>query len=354
MKTGIRPKPQFLHSMGAMNLILGAAWSKSERVDDVATTIVGVNSSGDSDILVATTSPEQHPVKHPRAYAYANIRSGPALTWTLGASYDSFEEGFDQSTFKLTSFNPKLGVQWDVNPDLRLRAAAFQVIRPALLSNQTLEPTHVAGFNQLFDDIHGTQSRRYGVGLDWRANSNLKAGVEFTRRNLDEPLFDFTAGNWITEERWEQWHRLYLDWTPFPRLAVHTELVYDQYRSASGILTEFDNLPEKVVTWSLPVGVNYFHPSGFFAGTGVTFVDQSVRRSAAATQASGEDRFVVVDASIGYRFPKRRGVLSLAVKNLFDTEFRYQDDSYREFRGEPSIGPYFPTRTVMARFALSF
>lgn len=347
---GDQAEAQFLHSMGALNVILGAAWSKSERVDDVAISIDDTFLGN----LFAITSQEQHPVKHPRAYAYANIRSGPTLTWTLGASYDSFKEGFDQSTFKLTSFNPKLGVQWDVSPNIRLRAAAFQVIRPALLSNQTLEPTQVAGFNQLFDDIHGTQSRRYGVALDWRAHSDLKAGVEFTRRNLDEPLFDFTVGNWITEQRREQWHRFYLDWTPNPRLAVHTELVYDQYRSASGILTEFDNLPEKVLTWSLPVGVNYFHPTGFFAGAGVTFVDQSVRRSAAATLASGDDRFMVVDASVGYRLPQRRGVVSLAVKNLFDTEFRYQDDSYREFRGEPSIGPYFPTRTVMARFALSF
>lgn len=360
-ENGDQVEAQFLHSMGAVNLILGAAWSKSERVDDVAISI-DADLFGTPINLLAIAGQEQHPVKHPRAYSYVNIRSSSALTWTLGASYDSFEEGFDQSKFKLTSFNPKLGVQWDVNPDLRLRAAAFQVVRPALLSNQSLEPTQVAGFNQLFDDIHGTQSRRYGVGLDWRANLNVKAGVEFTHRILDEPLFDALNVSWITEKRREQWHRLYLDWTPSPRLALHTELVYDQYRSESGILTEFANLPEKVVTWSLPVAVSYFHPSGFFAGVGATYVDQSVRRSATATQAagdagfqiSGDDRFVVVDASVGYRLSKRRGVLSLAVKNLFDTEFRYQDDSYREFRGEPSIGPYFPTRTVMARVALSF
>jgi len=39
---------------------------------------------------------------------------------------------------------------------------------------------------------------------------------------------------------------------------------------------------------------------------------------------------------------------------LFDTEFKYQDDSYREFRDEPSIGPYFPERTFMAHFAVNF
>jgi hypothetical protein len=359
-ENGNQVEAQFLHSMDAMKLILGAAWSKSERVDDVAIS-VDADLFGTPTNLLAIAGQENHPVKDPRAYAYVNIRSGAALTWTLGASYDNFEESFDQSTFKETSFNPKLGVQWDVSPVLQFRAAAFQVVRPALLSNQSLEPTQVAGFNQLFDDIHGTQSQRYGVALDWRANQDVKAGAEFTYRTLDEPLFDTGASNWITEARQEQWNRLYLDWTPTSRLAVHSELVYDRYHSESGIMTE-SGLPEKVVTWSLPIGLNYFDPSGFFAGLGATYVDQSVRRSATSTQAagdagfqiSGDDNFVVVDASIGYRFPKRLGILSLAVKNLFDTAFKYQDDSYREFRGEASTGPYFPQRTVMGRFTLSF
>jgi len=346
---------QFLHSMDSINFTLGAAWSESDRVDDVA---IAFDHSlfGPLDL---PPSQEKYPTKHPRAYAYANIRSGDTLTWTLGASYDSFKQDyffddFKLGSFKETSFNPKLGVQWDVRPDLRLRAAAFQVLKPALVSNRTLEPTQVAGFNQLFDDINGTKSRRFGVGLDWRMTREAKAGIEFTQRNLDEPLIDPNVGEWITEERKEQWHRVYVDWTASDCLAVHGELVYDRYRSESGIATEFNNLPEKVLTWSLPLGVTYFAPSGLFAGLGATYVDQTVRRSPFASQASGDDRFVLADASIGYRFPKRRGVLSLAVKNLFDTAFKYQDDSYREFRDEPSIGPYFPQRTVMARFALSF
>lgn len=337
---------QFIRSGEVMNLVAGAAWSKADRIDDVNLSI------DDSLIgnLLAVQSQETLPSKHPRGYAYLTIRSAVPLTWTLGASYDKFE----QDAYEDTGFNPKLGVQWDASSALRLRAAAFQVVKPALVSNRTLEPTQVAGFNQLFDDINGTQSRRYAVGLDLRASRTTKAGAEFSYRSLDEPLLDPVAGSWITEDRAENWHRLYLDWTPTTRIAVHTELVYDRYHSASGIATEFNNLPEHVATWSLPVGVSYFDPTGYFAGLGVTGVDQSVQRSAAATQASGDDRFAVVDASVGYRLSKRRGVLSLAVRNLFDTEFLYQDDSYREFRDEPSIGPYFPVRTVMARFLVGF
>jgi hypothetical protein len=347
---------QFLQQLDSMNLVVGGAWSKSD-VEDI--TLIDLAHSAFGDLGELANFQESSSIENPRAYAYAYFRPG-TVVWTLGASYDDFQ----QDTFEETSFNPKLGVQWDIQPGLQLRAAAFQVVKPGLVSNRSLEPTQIAGFNQLFDDLNGTKSQRYGVALDWRAHSTLKSGIEFTRRDMDVPWFDGGAGSWITEAREEQWHRLYLDWTPTVRIALHSELVYDRFNSESGLATESVNAPtpEKTVTWSLPVALTYFDPSGFFAGLGATYVDQSVRRAAFPTdlasfdgfQISGDEDFVVVDASIGYRFPQRRGMLSLVVKNLFDTEFMYQDDSYREFRDEPSTGPYFPERTVMGRFTLSF
>ena len=338
---------QFLHNLNAMNLVVGAAWSKVDREN---TQVIKVDHSLAGYLFDLANTKEDFSIEHPRVYAYAYLRPSETVTWTVGASYDDFE----QETFEDSNFNPKLGVQWDIRPDLQLRAAAFQVVKPALVSNRSLEPTQIAGFNQLYDDQNGTKTKRYGVGMDWRANRDVKVGGEFTHRDLYEPQRDFFAGDWFTEKRQEDVHRAYLYWTPSSRLATRTELVYDRYRSESGMATEFNNLPEEAVTWSLPVSVNYFDPSGFFAGLGATYVDQDVRRSPMALLASGDDQFVVVDAAIGYRFAKRRGVVSLAVKNLFDTDFKYQDDSYREFRDEPATGPYFPVRTFMARFALSF
>ena len=61
-----------------------------------------------------------------------------------------------------------------------------------------------------------------------------------------------------------------------------------------------------------------------------------------------------VDATIGYRFPRRLGIASLSVSNLFDTSFRYQDDSFREFGDRPSIGPYIPDRQIVGRITLNW
>jgi len=62
--------------------------------------------------------------------------------------------------------------------------------------------------------------------------------------------------------------------------------------------------------------------------------------------------FVVVDAAIGYRLPKRRGILSLEVRNLFDEDFLYQDTNIQQ--PVPSNPRFIPDRTVMGRVTLSF
>jgi outer membrane receptor protein involved in Fe transport len=104
----------------------------------------------------------------------------------------------------------------------------------------------------------------------------------------------------------------------------------------------------------VPANATYFHPSGWFAGIGATYVDQEVRREAASSLAQGDSSFTLANASVGYRLPKRMGIISLAVNNLFDKDFDYQDESYRTFSTEPYVSPYIPETTVMGRVTLSF
>ena len=182
---------------------------------------------------------------------------------------------------------------------------------------------------------------------------NLFAGAEFAWRDLDEPTLDF-EGNTEFVDRDEQLYRVYLYWALLSQVALSVDFNYDRYDADEGIVTEFGNLPERVETLSIPLAIRYFHPRGFFAGAGVTYVDQEVRRSATATLTDGSDDFAVVDAMVGYRFPRRFGIASLEVNNLLGTSFNYQDDSFREFRDEPSISRYIPERTIMGRIAISF
>ena len=284
-------------------------------------------------------------------YIYGGLDFPTQVTWTIGASYDRFEH----NALKVDKLNPKLGVQWNVTDDLTLRGAVFRVVKPPLVTSQTLEPTQVAGFNQFFDDTNGAASWRYGGGLDYRLGSNVFVGGEATWREISEPIVNFDATAKRLEHTDEQTHRAYVHWLPIAEVALSVEFVYDKYSAEKGeLLTQFFGVPEKAVTYSVPFGVRYFHPSGFFAGAGATYVNQDVNRPESSGLPEGSDDFFLVDAAVGYRLPKRFGIVSLSVTNLFDKKFRYQDDSYREFQGQPSIGPYFPERQILARVTLNW
>jgi Tfp pilus assembly protein PilF len=340
---GDQYEAQYIQQLEQGRFLLGAAYISTDQHDNTALTfdapLLG--------ILEQISESSTTEIRQPRGYGYLNLHATPQATWTLGVSADQFEQG----DLHVNSINPKLGVRWAVMPGLELRAAATKTVKPALTNNQNIEPTQVAGFNQFFDDLNGTKSWRYAGAVDWQVMRSLALGIEASARQLDEPIFDATNVAWVIEDRHEQLHRAYVYWTPSERLAVRGELVYDQYKSLASLDL---NLPELVRTVSLPLGIRYFDPSGFFGGVTITGVDQRVTRSPDATEASGDSDFVVTDLALGYRFPKRRGMASVAVMNLFDQDFEYQDDSYREFRTEPSTGPYFPTRTIVMRLGLSF
>jgi tetratricopeptide (TPR) repeat protein len=293
---------------------------------------------------------EHYPVAHTNIYAYSQIHYPSQVVWTLGLSADFF----DGDIFKMdrTQINPKFGVTWTPFPGTTLRAAAFRAFKRTLLSNQTLEPTQVAGFNQFFDDPTGTDAWRYGVGIDQRIAQHLYAGLELSRRDLTSWGYRFD-GTVIQGDLEEEQIRAYLSWAPHPWVALGPEYLYERFRRPQDLMgaeaiTHLD-------THRLSFGFNFFHPSGFLAYLKPGYVIQSGRFQAlvfsaegpAFTDNPGDDQFLVVDAAIGYRLPNQWGVLTLEAKNLCDNRFNFQDTDVFN----PSIAP---RRTVVFKFTLSF
>jgi tetratricopeptide (TPR) repeat protein len=290
-------------------------------------------------------------------YVYTNLKIPKPITWTLGVSYDDYRD----DPVEVKKFNPKLGVVWNVTDNLAVRAASFEWVKPPLLADRTLEPTQVSGFNQVFDNSNGDDTWRRGVGLDWRITKQLFTGAEATWRDVEVPIetVSLSGESIAIFENWkEQLHRAYVYWAPAPRWSLSGQVVYDTFDSELGLLTSFSQVPLSLRTVSVPIAVRYFHPSGFFAGVLATFVDQDVVRTPDAKffigLSDGQEDFVVVDASIGWRFPKRFGLATLTVRNLFGESFRYQDDGFREFRNEPTATLYVPERQVTGRVTLYF
>jgi tetratricopeptide (TPR) repeat protein len=341
---GYQVEAQYLYRRGSFNLTTGFGYT------GVNTLIRDFSAVAPAPLqLTGTTRPD---ITYPHGYVYSGLNFPDPVNWTLGISVDDFKEG----PVQVSKVNPKLGMQWDVTDNLRLRGAVFRTVKPALVSNRTIEPTQIAGFNQFFDDANGTEAWRWGAGLDWRLTNELFVGAEATWRSLKVPMLDVASGAVTFEDQDEQSNRAYVFWTPLRELALSAEFVYDRFEAEEGIATEmqFSQIPTKLETISVPLAVRYFHPSGFFAGAGLTYVHQDVERSPTTGLAQGTDQFVVVDAAIGWRFPNRVGIASLAVTNLLDQKFLYQDDNFRTFEDEPSVSPYIPDRQIMGRVTLNF
>jgi hypothetical protein len=142
--------------------------------------------------------------------------------------------------------------------------------------------------------------------------------------------------------------RAYLYWTPGDRVATSAEYLYERQDRS----TEFapDGIV-KVTTHKVPLGIGYFHPLGVTARLKATFHDQDGRfiRQLNGTNPDGDpgsDRFWIFDTSLGYRLPKRWGILSFEAKNHFDKSFRFQDTD----RDNPLIQP---ERTVYLKVLLA-
>jgi tetratricopeptide (TPR) repeat protein len=281
-------------------------------------------------------------------YVYANVEYPRNLTWTVGFSYDDYEEGLVSAN----RVNPKVGVQWDIADDLRLRFAYFTTVKRPLAADQTIEPTQVAGFNQFFDDFDGSKTQRLGVGLDVRPLPDVLVGVEASWRDVEVPLEKAEAPKSIViDQRDEELYRGYLYWMPLDQIAISAEVAYEQFKRKTPAGVNITDLPGKIDTLSVPVTIRYFHPSGFFAEARATFVNQEVDLPK-GTAFAQEEAFVVVDAAVGYRLPKRLGVASLECRNLFDESFFYQDTNFQT--SQPQNPRFIPAFAVLGQLTLNF
>jgi tetratricopeptide (TPR) repeat protein len=278
------------------------------------------------------------------AYAYLTATPTPKLQATAGAALDTV----DNDLINETKLNPKFGVRYQVLPDLTLRVAYFRTLKRELLFQQTIQPTQVAGFNQLYDDFTGTRASVWALGADGRLPFGILAGVEGAWRALDVPAG--IDGGTVTDQADEWRAGGYLFRTLGERWAVGARAEFDYYKLDDDPIGRND--PEDVKTWLFPLTARWFHPSGLFAEASASFLYQQVSRTDEATFEEGSDDTWLLGAAVGWRLPDRRGLIALQVANLLDSHFKYEDDS---FRTNEEVGSRFiPDRTVLLRANLNF
>lgn len=292
------------------------------------------------------------------AYVYSQWSAGhwPA-TVLLGLSYDRFDykhSAYDQPVV-VHRFNPKLGLVWTATADTTLRAALMSSVKRPFVESQTLEPTQVAGFNQfftgfdtLFGDTDGTLSKRAALAVDHRVSERTFAGAEVSGRKLDVP--NLSVGNTEWRERGAHAY-LYHAVQAWPGQGWQTAMSadFDLERFMRPQLNTGAEAIVDVRTKRLSLKLKAFHVSGLALGTTVSYIDQSGIFAVDINSPTFDqsDRGWVADLSLDYRLPRRWGVLSFGVRNLFDAPLSI-------FETDPVHPQVAKRRLVFGRVRLSF
>jgi tetratricopeptide (TPR) repeat protein len=319
-------------------------------IDGTLNTKIGTVFPPPFDVIPSTTDTG---IQHVNAYAYGHINLLRNVTFTVGASFDYLRGDPDLIPGgSQDQFNPKFGITWHPFASTTLRAGFSRVLKRTLITDQTLEPTQVAGFNQFFDDINATDAWRYGVAIDQKLTPHLFGGVEASKRDLTIPTLDFSVDpanpRTIKLDADEYLGRAYLLWTPHAWLALRAEYLLERFENDPLLTTGFEE-PKELTTHRVPLGLGFFHPSGMSASLAATYWNQrgEFLRLTEGVFQSGRDDFWTVDAAINYRVPKRYGFITVGATNLFDRKFKFYEVDFDNPRIQPD-------RTFFLRVTLAF
>lgn len=317
-----KAEAQYQLKRDAINVVLGTSYFEADSLESLVTPDFEFQTPG-----------KPH---HFNAYGYLTYAVDDAAPrFEVGLSYDELHSEVGEQS----ELNPKLGVSWRISELIRIRAAGFRTLKRRINSDQGLEPTQIAGFNQLFDDRNGTVAEGGGAALDFNISPEAFVGLQATRRNLKVP--SDLDGTTVFEQQRQDVASAYAYWLPADEWSLSIEARIQDFEKGA----TFDRLQLN----ELPISVRFLSPDGVWAGVTVTGVDQSGRFvGPGGVLAPGSDSYWLVDAFVAFRLPQRGGTISLEGTNLFDESFRFQELS------QEAAPRYVPEARYFLRASFSF
>jgi tetratricopeptide (TPR) repeat protein len=272
-------------------------------------------------------------------YLYSQIALPAKVNLTLGVA----REHFELAMLETDQTSPKFGLTWEVLDGLDFRAAYLEKIAQPLYMDQGIEPTQVAGFNQVHDILEGSEIEQFGFGVDVNLNRTVGLGVEYNR--IDTALAQYGLN--LSEDYYtssdRELTRAYLHWIATSKLAIHFS--YEKYD-----FTHRANLFEDASTTQLTdLGLRYHWRSGIsFRLRGVHVEHEN---SPCCSEVE-QEKLWRVDALVGYRLPKHYGKVELIANNLLNKKAEF-DDFHDQSEPNP-LSQIPPERQLFVYFTLEF
>jgi len=209
----------------------------------------------------------------------------------------------------------------------------------------------------------GTRSWSYGAGVDQKFGARWFMGASYLWRKLDVPeafcaapsQFGGCAGQAATfvDSRTsdDDWGSAYVSGALTTWMTATLGYDYYQRDFDTTETTSTGGFQDRVETQRFRPELRFFAPNGIFVRLAGARYDQQVDQrdafdAAVATLSTVNSEFWVMDAAIGYRFPKRWGSFVIDGRNVFNEKFLFYDRLIQE--------QVVPARQVTARLEITY
>jgi len=239
-------------------------------------------------------------------------------------------------------WSPRLGVNYQINGEHTLRLALQQHLSTHnLIQPNSLIPVEVASFPWAINVDDGAIVREIGLAWEAQWNSKTYSALRLDLHRFSVPQYEVDV--LLQENRvWWTWKRYFASFTVnrilTPALGLSAGVGGKRFVPDPNPILQ--TLGQDFSEYYGVLGLAYLHRTGWQGGIATYLVDQHLKNR-------DDNLFGLVDASIGYEFPNKRGLVQLEVTNLFNRHFYFQ----KEF---VTFDSFYPARRIMFKLALYF
>jgi tetratricopeptide (TPR) repeat protein len=281
---------------------------------------------------------EVQDVKFRNGYVNADITVHPRLVLTGAVHYDwSNKDNFDKDPAlppnPFSKWSPQAGINYMPFDSTTLRFAYIQSMQTEI--RERLAPTNIQGFVITQNDPTLSQNTSYSFGWDQRfARSSFFRGTAYYRDRNTPVLVEGDTG-FVPSTTLNHFHGADLVWNQMFGDQVSLVPAYSMSRAEDVISIRHEH--------DASVRLFYISPRRYWAGVTENYIRQGGSMGSTLVDTS----FATTDLSASYELPRKLGLITFSVTNLFDHRYTILVDPL-------ALDPRVPRRKIAGFIRFNF